>query len=85
MTKQENVNFVPQSQISFDAAWGSDKTQNILDILKEDDVKATFFLVGMWVDKYPEIPIVLSGSKTYGPESSMPSNPVEGQLYFVVE
>lgn len=41
--------------ISFDAAWGSDKTQNILDILKEDDVKATFFLVGMWVDKYPEM------------------------------
>ena len=30
-------------------------------------------------------PIVLSGSKTYGPESSMPSNPVEGQLYFVVD
>ena len=30
-------------------------------------------------------PIVLSGSKTYGPSSSMPSNPVEGQLYFVVE
>ena len=30
-------------------------------------------------------PIVLSGNKTYGPESSMPSNPVEGQLYFVVE
>ena len=30
-------------------------------------------------------PIVLSGSKTYGPESSMPSNPVEEQLYFVVE
>lgn len=30
-------------------------------------------------------PIVLSGSKTYGPSSSMPANPVEGQLYFVVE
>ena len=30
-------------------------------------------------------PIVLSGSKTYGAESAMPSNPVEGQLYFVVE
>ena len=30
-------------------------------------------------------PIVLSGSMTYGPESSMPSNPVEGQLYFVVD
>lgn len=40
-----------QISISFDAAWGSDKTQNILDILKEHDVPATFFLVGMWVDK----------------------------------
>ena len=30
-------------------------------------------------------PLVLSGSKTYGPESSMPSNPVEEQLYFVVD
>ena len=30
-------------------------------------------------------PIVLSGSKTYGPSSDMPANPVEGQLYFVVE
>lgn len=37
--------------ISFDAAWGSDKTQDILDILKEQGVTATFFLVGMWVDK----------------------------------
>lgn len=41
--------------ISFDAAWGSDKTQDILDILKEYDIPATFFLVGMWVDKYPEM------------------------------
>ncbi|MGX8705124.1 MAG: hypothetical protein ACSW8J_00950 [bacterium] len=30
-------------------------------------------------------PIVLSGSKTYGSENDMPANPVEGQLYFVVE
>ena len=41
--------------ISFDAAWGGDKTQAILDILKEHNVSATFFLVGMWVDKYPEM------------------------------
>lgn len=40
--------------ISFDAAWGNEQTQNLLDILRENDVKATFFLVGMWVDKYPE-------------------------------
>ena len=30
-------------------------------------------------------PIVLSGNKSYGSSAAMPSNPVEGQLYFVVE
>jgi peptidoglycan/xylan/chitin deacetylase (PgdA/CDA1 family) len=41
--------------ISFDAAWGSDKTLKILDILDEYGVKATFFLVGFWIDAYPEL------------------------------
>ena len=40
--------------ISFDAAWGNEQTQTLLDILKDKNVKSTFFLVGMWVDKYPE-------------------------------
>lgn len=40
--------------ISFDAAWGADKTRRIVDILKERDLKATFFLVGFWVDAYKE-------------------------------
>ena len=40
--------------ISFDAAWGNEDTQMLLDILTRYDVKATFFLVGDWVDKYPE-------------------------------
>lgn len=44
-----------QVAISFDAAWGADKTQGILDILKEFDVDATFFLVGFWVDDYSEM------------------------------
>lgn len=41
--------------ISFDAAWGADKTEKIMEILKEHNCKATFFLVGFWVDKYPEL------------------------------
>lgn len=41
--------------ISFDASWGGDKTMRLLEILDEYDVKATFFLVGIWVDKYPEL------------------------------
>ncbi|MCR1899798.1 polysaccharide deacetylase family sporulation protein PdaB [Irregularibacter muris] len=39
--------------ISFDAAWGDEYTQEILDILEEHNIKSTFFLVGFWVDKYP--------------------------------
>ena len=43
-----------QIAISFDAAWGNDDTQTLIDILAEYDVPATFFVVGSWVDKYPE-------------------------------
>jgi len=41
--------------ISFDAAWGGDKTKKILDILDEFGVKATFFIVDIWTQKYPEL------------------------------
>jgi polysaccharide deacetylase family sporulation protein PdaB len=40
--------------ISFDAAWGNEDTQQLIDILAEYDIPATFFVVGSWVDKYPE-------------------------------
>jgi peptidoglycan-N-acetylglucosamine deacetylase len=40
--------------ISFDAAWGDQYTDELLSILEKNGVKATFFLVGNWVDKYPE-------------------------------
>ncbi|MDP4152088.1 MAG: polysaccharide deacetylase family protein [Bacillota bacterium] len=40
--------------ISFDAAWGNEDTQTLIDILGKYNVKATFFVVGSWVDKYPE-------------------------------
>lgn len=44
-----------QVAISFDAAWGADKTKQIVDICKEYNVKSTFFLVGFWVDKYGDM------------------------------
>lgn len=40
--------------LSFDAAWGNEQTQTLLDILEKYKVKSTFFLVGGWVDKYPD-------------------------------
>ncbi len=41
--------------ISFDAAWGANYTEDLLAILKKYNVKSTFFLVGFWVDKYPDM------------------------------
>ena len=40
--------------ISFDATWGADKTPRLLEILRRHNVKTTFFLVSMWIRKYPE-------------------------------
>ena len=40
--------------LTFDAAWGNEDTQALIDILGKYDVKATFFVVGNWVDRYPE-------------------------------
>ena len=41
--------------MTFDTAWGADKTEGILKILKDYNVNATFFMVGFWVEKYPEM------------------------------
>ncbi len=40
--------------ISFDCAWGVEYTDEILDILNKNGVRATFFAVQFWVEKYPE-------------------------------
>ena len=40
--------------ISFDCAWGVDSTDEILSCLAEKKVKATFFTVQFWAEKYPE-------------------------------
>ncbi len=40
--------------LSFDAAWGNEDTQKILDILKKHNVKVTFFMTGGWVESYPD-------------------------------
>ena len=40
--------------VSFDAAWGNEDTQTLIDILDGYGVRATFFVVGDWVDRYPE-------------------------------
>lgn len=41
--------------LTFDAAWGADKTEQIMEVLKRYDAGATFFLVEFWVKEYPEM------------------------------
>lgn len=40
--------------LTFDAAWGNEDTELLIETLGAYNVKATFFVVGEWVDKYPE-------------------------------
>ena len=40
--------------ISFDCAWGVDHTDQILKALDAGGVKATWFMVEFWAEKYPE-------------------------------
>lgn len=40
--------------LTFDATWGAERTPVLLKILKDNNIRATFFLVNIWLDKYPE-------------------------------
>lgn len=40
--------------ISFDCAWGTEHTDDILNALRVSNVHATFFMVEFWAEKYPE-------------------------------
>lgn len=41
--------------LTFDISWGNRMPGPILDILKREGIKCTFFLSGPWVEKYSEI------------------------------
>ena len=40
--------------LTFESAWGDEDIARILEILKKQEVRATFFLTGEWVEEYPE-------------------------------
>ncbi len=41
--------------LSFDAAWGDDKTEGILETLARYDIRANYFVVSFWAEKYPDM------------------------------
>jgi polysaccharide deacetylase family sporulation protein PdaB len=44
-----------KASITFDCAWGADDIPQILEILRNENVKASFFIVGQWAEKYPDM------------------------------
>lgn len=40
--------------LTMNCAWNADDIDSILETLKNNNVKITFFVVGDWLDKYPE-------------------------------
>ncbi|MBR1970984.1 MAG: polysaccharide deacetylase family protein [Clostridia bacterium] len=57
--------------LSFDAAWGRDETLKILSVLDKYNVKATFFLVAFWAEKYPDlVKTIVSSGHEIGTHSS---------------
>ena len=40
--------------LTFDAAWGAEDTDRLIEIFDTYDVAVTFFVVGDWVEKFPE-------------------------------
>lgn len=42
--------------LTFDISWGNSTPMPVINILKENNIKCTFFLSGPWVKQYPEIP-----------------------------
>ena len=40
--------------LTFDAAWGADDTDTLIGIFEKYGIKVTFFVVGDWVDRFPD-------------------------------
>nr|WP_092069666.1 polysaccharide deacetylase family sporulation protein PdaB [Dendrosporobacter quercicolus]NSL47549.1 polysaccharide deacetylase family sporulation protein PdaB [Dendrosporobacter quercicolus DSM 1736]SDL93969.1 polysaccharide deacetylase family sporulation protein PdaB [Dendrosporobacter quercicolus] len=41
--------------LTFDHSWGNKFTPSILDTLQTNNLKVTFFIMGPWAQKYPEV------------------------------
>ena len=61
--------------LSFDAAWGNEDTQQILDILAKHNVHVTFFMTGGWVESYPDdVKAILAAGHDLGNHSENHKN-----------
>src|SRR5699024_6770776 len=40
--------------LTFNISWGEKKVDEIINVLKENDVQATFFVSGEWAERHPD-------------------------------
>ncbi len=52
----------PLAALGVNCAWGNDDIPELIRVLDEYGVKATFFVVGAWCDRFPESVIMLSAA-----------------------
>lgn len=65
----------PEVVLTFDVAWNSEDLEELLAILKEEGVRATFFLTGEWVDQNPEqVKLIAGGGHDLGSHSQSHEN-----------
>ena len=61
--------------LSFDAAWGNEDTQRILEILAKHNIHVTFFATGGWVESYPDdVKVILDAGHDLGNHSENHKN-----------
>jgi len=56
--------------LTFDVEYGTDKTEGIVEILKEFDADATFFLTGLWAENFKNKALVISEKFEIGTHSN---------------
>ncbi|HAV21625.1 MAG TPA: hypothetical protein DCX02_07215 [Firmicutes bacterium] len=53
----------PATAIAINVAWGEEHLRNLLETLREHNVKVTFFVDGEWAQKFPELVMLLNEEK----------------------
>lgn len=44
----------PLAALTFNCAWDENDIPQLLELLEQEKIKATFFLVGQWIEQYPD-------------------------------
>ena len=71
--------------LTFNCAWGTEGLDEILEVLKKEDIKCTFFFVGDFAEKYPEaVRRIYNSGHEIGNHSMRHTDPVTQEFSDIV-